>query len=101
MMILLKDAEPGVVLKDPAVNHQGQVLLPAGTELDAKKLRILRSWGVSDIEVEDTGDGGDGVSDAPMSAQVAEIQNRFRRVREDPIMEKILAVLASRAGSEA
>jgi hypothetical protein len=100
MKINLDDATPGVVLKDPAVNHQGQVLLPAGAELDAKKMRILRSWGIRSVEVEDHAGGAPDASEIPASAKVAEVQDRFRRVRDDPLMDKLLGVLVNRIGGE-
>jgi hypothetical protein len=99
MRILLADAEPGMVLREPAENHQGQILLPAGAELAQKHLRILQSWGVGEIEVEESGDTAVAGESGPVDEHLERIRDRFRKVREDPILEQILGVLLNRARS--
>lgn len=44
--------EPGMKVGRDVVEASGQVLLRTGTEITEKHLRILRSWGVVQVEIE-------------------------------------------------
>ena len=50
--ILLKEAQPGMSLAADALNAQQMLLLKKGVLLTEKNLRILKSWGVETIAVE-------------------------------------------------
>jgi len=95
MKVALGDVEAGMVLREPAVNHQGQVLLPKGASIAEKHLRILKTWGVLTVDVEGDEDPAPSVD----SGEEAErLRARYRRVADDPVQKRILAVLLQRAG---
>jgi hypothetical protein len=50
--ILLKEAQPGMSLAADALNAQQMLLLKKGVLLTEKNLRILKSWGVETISVQ-------------------------------------------------
>lgn len=52
--ILLKEAQAGMSLAADALNAQQMLLLKKGVLLTEKNLRILKSWGVETIAVEDS-----------------------------------------------
>jgi hypothetical protein len=47
----LETLGPGMILAADVVESTGQVLLRAGTEIEAKHLRVLRSWGIEQVEI--------------------------------------------------
>ncbi len=80
MKVALADIQAGMVLIEPAVNHQGQILLPKGAVIAEKHLRIFKTWGVRSIEAEGEGEGG---PDVDADEQTARITARFRRANND------------------
>lgn len=44
--------QPGMVLGTDVKDLSGRMLLTAGTEIDERHLKILRTWGVAGVEVE-------------------------------------------------
>lgn len=43
---------PGMKVGKDVVEASGQVLLRSGTEITEKHLRVLRSWGIPQVEIE-------------------------------------------------
>ena len=50
--ISLKEIEKGMVLSGDVTSNNGNVLLKAGVELTDKHIKILKTWGVTHIEIE-------------------------------------------------
>ncbi len=95
MKVALADIQAGMVLLEPAVNHQGQVLLPKGAVIAEKHLRIFKTWGVRAIEAEGEDDAGPAVD---ADEETARLTTRFRRVKDDPVQKSIMAALIKRLG---
>lgn len=51
-LVDIDSLEPGMKVGRDVVEASGQVLLRTGTEINEKHLRILRSWGVEQVDVE-------------------------------------------------
>ena len=93
ILVKIEDLKPGMVLAKSVQNHQGVLLLDAGTRISKKNIRIFKSWGVLEFSV--TGDlnesgtalqaPGTGVEDAVES----ELKEKFRDVIADPVMAEI------------
>ncbi len=49
--INVDDARPGMVLASDLFSEQGRLLLPKGTEIEDRHLRILNIWGVTEVDV--------------------------------------------------
>jgi len=49
----------GMCVVHPVINHRGQVLVEAGRDITEKHLRILRMWGVTEVNIK----GGAGKAD--------------------------------------
>jgi hypothetical protein len=43
--------EAGMTLKSDVCDRSGRLLLPSGSELADKQLKILRTWGVSEADI--------------------------------------------------
>lgn len=50
--ILIENLAVGMILADEVKNRQGRPLLPAGTEISAKHIKIFKTWGVSQVNIE-------------------------------------------------
>ena len=48
----LRNIRAGMVLKDPAYNPDGQILLPAGETITKNHLEIFKMWGVVYVSIE-------------------------------------------------
>jgi|WetSurMetagenome_2_1015567.scaffolds.fasta_scaffold305742_2 hypothetical protein len=51
----LKAVEPGLFLAEPVLNQFGQTLLPQGVELQARHLKVLKTWGCKTVMVMEDG----------------------------------------------
>ena len=51
-LVMLEDVQEGQVLVEDVMDKQARVLLKAGVELNAKQIRMLKSWGVVHVMVE-------------------------------------------------
>jgi hypothetical protein len=51
----LKTLEPGLILAEPVLNQFGQTLLAQGVELQARHLKVLKTWGCKAVKVMDDG----------------------------------------------
>lgn len=50
-LVLLEQAQPGMVLAADVRDRQGRLLLPAGRELTPRVIESLRYWGLGSVEV--------------------------------------------------
>jgi hypothetical protein len=49
--VVINNLTPGMVIVADVRDRSGRLLLGAGTELDDRNIRILRTWGVIEVEV--------------------------------------------------
>lgn len=80
--VLLDDAKPGMVLAKPVTSLAGQMILPAGTSLDAALIARLHGMGLTSAHIENRpGEEGDPVQTLAELEQA--LDHRFRRVAGD------------------
>ncbi|HNY65123.1 MAG TPA: hypothetical protein PKM41_06765 [Deltaproteobacteria bacterium] len=81
-------AAPGMVLAKPILNEKGMPLCAEGTELTEMLIDRLRAMNVTILTVKghpiDTGD-----REKTLEERLAEIEDRFIRVKGDPIMDEV------------
>jgi hypothetical protein len=58
---------PGMMLRSSVCDRSGRMLLPGGNELTEKHLRIFRTWGIIEADIEGD-DSGDTAHAQPLSA---------------------------------
>jgi hypothetical protein len=91
--VKIEDLKPGMILAKPVQNHQGVLLLDAGTKITKKNIRIFKSWGV--IEIFADGELNQSRSAEEMPAPVVkdsaemELKAKFSDVLDDPVMVEI------------
>ena len=94
--IPLVDAQPDMALARDLVNDQQMLLLKKGVRLNAKNIRMLKSWGVPFIEIESesTEDTAREASDEDMDLTVVEnrMAQKFGAWSNDTVMLEIRRV---------
>jgi hypothetical protein len=50
-VVLLKNLRPGMLVAEDVKDLNGNILIYKGVELEDKHEKILKSWGVSDVEI--------------------------------------------------
>jgi hypothetical protein len=93
--VKLADLSPGGVLAEPVYNQQGVLLLDAGCKLNAKHIRIFKSWGIESVCLKGhSAAAGDTSDKMPRSAGRqrlhAEMSRQFSQVLDDPLMVEIM-----------
>ena len=91
----LEQVREGDVLANAAANAQGVVLVPAGTSLSEKHLRLLKMWGVDVLQVTSP-DAVDRTGDAvpkELLDQAEDVLGKcFGPSRDNEIMAEIFRV---------
>jgi hypothetical protein len=87
------DLKPGMVLAQSVRNHQGVLLLDAGAKITKKNIRILKSWGVSDVSVAGELNESKNAAETPVAGikdtVEMELAAKFSDVLDDPVMVEI------------
>ena len=94
---------PGMKIGKDVIEASGQILLRSGTEITEKHLRVLRSWGIQQVDIEGPKppDNEDTIlaraTPAMLAAAQASVDERFRHTAPDhPAIAELrrLAILA-------
>ena len=91
--VSIADLKPGMVLAHSVRNHQGVMLLSAGTKITKKNIRIFKSWGVIDVsvagELDEIGVAGEMPGEEANEAVEMELKEKFSDVMGDSVMVEI------------
>jgi len=104
--VATNDLEPGMKIARKVENKAGMVLLPEGIELTEAHISRLKKWGIEEIYVEGedekgAGSGADIVPDLTVSEDfIANLNHKFEKVLDDPIMQGIYNAVKSIASGE-
>ena len=96
--INLNDLQPGMVLAAPVYNKNEGLLLQKGVSLTDKHLKIFKTWGVTEADVE--GYDKDKVEDDRYAflseEEIAEIESkllhRFPDITENEVMAEVFRI---------
>jgi hypothetical protein len=81
-LISLSDIRPGMILAGEVKDRNGRVLLAAGQEITEKHLKIFKTWGVTDANIQ-------GASQEDMVAQdLAEVDPEIHRQAEETTLAR-------------
>ncbi len=70
--------ESGMVLAADVNNRLGRLMLQAGTQIETKHIRILKAWGVTEVETEGEGKGDSEELDSAVLEQASdEVRDLF------------------------
>ena len=94
--MLLTQVKPGMVLSEDVQNFQGLLLLKAQTVLTDNNLKVLKSWGVTSVEIDgDMDENRQKISELPSDDKPdieSEMKERFINCLDHPIMEEVMKV---------
>lgn len=94
----INDITEGMVLAGDITNRHGTVLLKAGSALSAKEILILKTWGITEIDVE--GVDRDKVEQREMESLSPEVLKKiegelaelFPEDADSPIMQELFRI---------
>jgi hypothetical protein len=89
----LGDLKPGMTVAEDVLNFQGLILLKKKTEISEKQIRILKSWGVTEVFVS----GEDAqINNKPIDSESGtnekietKINEKFKNVSDNPVLAEI------------
>lgn len=95
----INDLKEGMVLAEDVKNRHGDVLLPEGRPLTAKDILILKTWGITEADVE--GIDRDKVEKSEMESLPPsviasiekEVSELFPEVNNNPVMQEIYRIV--------
>ncbi|HEX9078810.1 MAG TPA: hypothetical protein VF795_04410 [Desulfuromonadaceae bacterium] len=108
-IIPIDSLSAGMLLKSDVCDRSGRLLLPAGGELTDRHLKIFRTWGVLEADIED-GDAleapqelaGADVDPVRLAAAEEEVRRRFRlNDPEHPAIRELMRLCIARKVSDA
>ncbi len=94
MRLHLDELKPGMRVAKPVLNAQNILLIKGGTDLTEKNILTLKTWGVTHVVVEGTGQE-DALSDEipDQKGDVAiekRLKEKFADVLDNPVMVEIM-----------
>ena len=94
----INDLKEGMVLAENVKNRHGDVLLPEGRPLTAKDILILKTWGITEADVEgiDRDKAEKNEMEALPPSVIASIEKEvaelFPEVSDNPVMQEIYRI---------
>ena len=86
--------KPGMALASAVYNRQGQLLLEKGTALTRKRIWMLKTWGIDQVNVKGRGRkneaSGAEVEFETRESIEQELQAKFGDVIDEPVMQEIM-----------
>lgn len=96
-VIKFESLQAGMVLAGPVLNHHGAVVLPAGSTVEEKHLRLLKLWGVAEVDVAGQEEPSaekvevDLRLDPALAGENDAVDERFRYVQDQELMMALKA----------
>lgn len=69
-LVTIDDLQPGMILAADLLSPQGRMLLPKGTLLEERQIRVCRIWGVNLVEIEAGAAGSEEKSGAELDPEI-------------------------------
>lgn len=101
-VITIDSLAPGMILAVAVTDRSGRRLLAAGAEITQKHVRMLRTWGVLEVDVEGRNDDGREVVAGEISAEelkraAEQLETLWRNVDLDmPMMKELFRLCVIR-----
>jgi len=95
----LNDVEEGMVLLSAVSNKHGNVMLKQGDKLTEKTIMLLKSWGITEVDIEDhdgdvvEGKEKDGLSSDIIASIEQEVKGQFFDFTDNPFMERLYGIV--------
>jgi len=94
MELALKNVEPGMIAYVDVRDRMGRILVPSGTALDERKIKMLKAWGIHSVNV--TGNAAEQESPLDLHVWQAKALTLIDpQDREHVLVAKLLPFLAN------
>ena len=93
------ELKPGMVVLSEVSNKHGNVLLKKGDSLTEKNIVLLKSWGITEIDIASIDSQQPGAEDnAVLSPEILEsieeeVRGMFPEFQDNPLMEKLYGIV--------
>ena len=98
-LVNVSDLKDGMVVLNPVSNKHGNVLLKKGDKLTEKNMVLLKSWGITEVDIESSdrlhaeGIANDALSPEIIESIDKEVEGIFPEFDDNPLMEKLLVII--------
>lgn len=95
----VNDVEDGMVLLSEVSNKHGNVLLRQGDRLTEKTIMLLKSWGITEVDIkgfdEQQAEGKEKevLSSDAIAAIEKEVKEQFFEFTDNPFMERLYGIV--------
>ena len=108
-LVPIDNLAEGMVLKREVCDRSGRMLLPEGVTLTEKHFKILKMWGVLEVETTDEQDAEAGEARESVEVdpvRLAQAQDRMGRLfvhndPQHPAIRELMRICANREASDA
>ncbi len=92
-LLEIQNVIPGMMTEDPVRNAKGQILIAKGSVLSERHLKILKTWGISSIQVIGS-ESEHPPEDLDYESVREHIENRFKlNTSSHPFLDNLKAIL--------
>ncbi len=98
-VININDIQPGMAVARDVCNARGQLLLKAGSVIEERELLLLKTWGVTEAEIEGADRGAvsqkslEGVDREKLEKVKADLENRFSGTLDSEVMQEVMRIV--------
>ena len=93
--ILIDELEIGQALAEDLLSSKGQLMLPAGTKLTEKHIRVFKNRGIEEVEVKGEGEEDEELDPEMVQAAKVQITPAFKHNDMDhPMMAQLFNICA-------
>ena len=98
-LVNVSNLKDGMVVLTPVSNKHGNVLLKTGDTLTEKNIVLLKSWGITEVDIESSDrhqaeeTANDALSPEILAAIDKEVQDMFPEFKDNPLMEKLFGII--------
>ncbi|MFP4079156.1 MAG: ABC transporter permease [Ectothiorhodospira sp.] len=82
-----QDAHSGLVVAEDVIDRNGRLLIPAGSILQEKHLRVLKTWGIAQLRVRGAGTEDDPLP--PPAPETGSTESTEARARAEAVLREV------------
>ena len=98
-LVNVSNLKDGMVVLNPVSNKHGNVLLKKGDTLTEKNMLLLKSWGITEVDIESSdrhraeGIAKDAHTQETIDSIDKEVEGMFPAFDDNPLIEKLFAII--------
>ena len=98
-VININDIQPGMTVSRDVCNARGQLLLKAGSVIEERELLLLKTWGVTEAEIEGVDrktvdqKSLEGIDPEKFENIKADLEKRFSGTLDSEVMQEVMRIV--------